>query len=221
MGLRAISEEGLELIGRFYSSYLGLVIDNQDVSNTGMLKVLIPSINGGYVCWALNKESLGRPNSGLKRPIPQVEDYVWVSFELGDLSSPYWNYCGWLTSDSVPEELKPLNSFGFITPKGNKVYINDDTGDIFVNVQGNINIDSAKQVIFNQGQNFGMVKIQELTAKINNLVQELETLRNAFNAHTHPGVQSGPGTTSPTVNQVTQPFSQFNKDDYENTKILQ
>jgi hypothetical protein len=58
-----------------------------------------------------------------------------------------------------------------------------------------------------------LVKIQELTDKLNALV-------NSFNSHTHPFVgvpPTSPGATSPTAAQA-QPF---NKSDYENEKIKQ
>jgi hypothetical protein len=65
----------------------------------------------------------------------------------------------------------------------------------------------------NGGTNGGLVKINELTDKLNALV-------NSFNSHTHPFVgvpPSSPGTTSATTAQA-QPF---NKSDYENEKIKQ
>ena len=64
-----------------------------------------------------------------------------------------------------------------------------------------------------------MIKIRELTQKLNQLVSEIETLRNIFNTHTHYGVQSGPGTTAPPLTRDDHPTSQFNQEDYENTLI--
>lgn len=221
MGLSALANTGLEEFGRFYSFYICTVVDNQDPDGKGALKLFSHQVQGGYTFWALPKTYYGGNGYGFKKPIPQIGDLVLALFEQGDLCSPVWEYCTWLISDAVPQELKPLNTFGMVTPKGNKVYINDDTGDVTVNVIGNINVDSAKQIIFNRGENMGMVKIQELTDKINNLVQELETLRSSFNSHVHPGVSSGPGSTGPTISQVSKPFTQFKKDDYENTQILQ
>ena len=60
----------------------------------------------------------------------------------------------------------------------------------------------------------------ELTQKLNQLVNEVNTLRNTFNTHTHQGVTPGQGTTAPTATKVTKPISQFNKKDYEDESFL-
>lgn len=66
-------------------------------------------------------------------------------------------------------------------------------------------VDCAEQVIINGGKLGGLVNIEPLTAKINELVQ-------VFNQHTHTA-PNGP-TTPPTSFAKT-----LNKADYEDTKI--
>ena len=56
--------------------------------------------------------------------------------------------------------------------------------------------------------------------KLNQTVKELEQLRSMFNSHVHSGVTTGPGSSGPTVTQVTKPFSQFQIDDYEDKSCI-
>lgn len=211
-----IFDNGLEGLGRYYSFYPAKVLS---VENYPILKVNIPTL--GIICNALKFQYPSGYKWGVKEPVPLEGESLIVWFMGGDVKNVMWTYSGWLNLSDIPEELKDTYTFGIITHNGVKIYINDVTGDIHIDTPGNISIDSAKQIVFNQGENLGMIKIQELTNKINNLVKELETLRSTFNSHTHSGVQSGPGTTAPTATPVSKAFTQFNKDDYENTKILQ
>lgn len=85
--------------------------------------------------------------------------------------------------------------------------------------EDNIEVDADK-IVFNGGDNKGLIKIQELTAKVNELV-------DTFNKHVHPGVITAvsggsgapavgtPGNTS----APSAPAQKLNKDDYEDTKI--
>ncbi|HQP04414.1 MAG TPA: hypothetical protein PLP11_07405 [Bacteroidales bacterium] len=77
-------------------------------------------------------------------------------------------------------------------------------------------------VVLNDGEN-GMVKIVELTGKINELVQKVNALISAYNGHTHITTATiGPGPTvgviSPTTSQA-QTASTLDKSDYEDEKI--
>mgnify|MGYP003294270969 CR=1 FL=1 len=68
-----------------------------------------------------------------------------------------------------------------------------------------ISIDCTDKIVINGGDNAGIIKINELTQKLNELVDK-------FNAHTHTVPN---GTSSLTSTQA----SAFNKSDYEDTKI--
>ena len=72
-----------------------------------------------------------------------------------------------------------------------------------------ITIDCNGDIIINGGNNDGIIKIKELTNKLNALVQK-------FNTHTHPAAL---GTATVAVSPTTSPASNFNKSDYEDTKI--
>ena len=66
-------------------------------------------------------------------------------------------------------------------------------------------VEKAETVIFNGGELGGLIKIAELTDKLNALV-------NAFNAHVHP-------VAGNTTSTIAQPLQLFNKADYEDEKI--
>lgn len=78
-------------------------------------------------------------------------------------------------------------------------------------------------VTFNGGQLGGIVKIQDLTDRLNELAQTVNALVNSYNAHTHVttatvGAGTAPGTISPTTEQA-RPAALFNRGDYENEKV--
>lgn len=117
------------------------------------------------------------------------------------------------------------NSKILVTPKTDScVLVVDLAGDLsqlavvgYSEVE-KIEVDTDK-IIFNGGNNEGLIQIKKLTDKLNELV-------NKFNQHTHPGQFSGmigsipvSGTIEATSipMQIPEPF--FVKSDYEDTKI--
>lgn len=87
----------------------------------------------------------------------------------------------------------------------------DTSGDIKINCKGDTNLDCGGTVTINGGDNEGLVKIEKLTEKLNQLV-------NTFNAHTHKVEVSHPGgvftsiTPSPTAEH-------FNRNQYEDIYV--
>lgn len=83
---------------------------------------------------------------------------------------------------------------------------------------------NKEDIIFNGGELDGLVIIQKLTDKLNELKDTVNSLINAYNNHTHittATVGTGPaGTISPTTSKA-QTAKSFKKSDYENTKIKQ
>lgn len=72
---------------------------------------------------------------------------------------------------------------------------------------------NMEDIVFNGGSLDGMVVIQKLTDKLNELV-------NTFNSHTHNVTVAHPGGLFTTVPPGSAAAA-FNKSDYENTKIKQ
>ncbi len=81
-----------------------------------------------------------------------------------------------------------------------------------------LQVDEVEKIIVNGGELGGLIKIQELTDKINALVE-------AFNGHTHllPAgaviTSAGPSTNPVNVPAITKKAAKLNKKDYEDETI--
>lgn len=65
----------------------------------------------------------------------------------------------------------------------------------------------------------GLTKVIDLTNKLNNLENKVNTLVSTFNAHIHPGVTVGAGVTGPSATPVVGALTPTQRSDIENTKI--
>ena len=76
-----------------------------------------------------------------------------------------------------------------------------------------IEIDAENKIIFNGGNNHGLVNIDDLTQKLNELV-------NTFNSHTHNVKTTGTAAAQSGTSAVpSTEASQFDKSFYEDTNI--
>lgn len=236
--LEIIQENGVEYLGRYYSKYRGLVIDNQDPTGLDKLLVYIPKMD--IQIWARSYGTVGGYKWGLKLTTPSKGDLVWVEFENGNLTSALWTYHTW-TLGQKPEDLEDPQVLGLITPEGHKVTLQDQKGLLKINLKDGLEVEidphnlsvkfgdttlenDGKVIKFNGGDNKGLINIEDLTSKLNNLVNEVNQLRTVFNTHTHSVTTTGTsvaqtGIASPTTSPVTTPVSSFNVNDYEDTKI--
>lgn len=214
-----LMERGIESLGRFYSIYRGMVMDNEDPNHMNSLQVAIPEIQGGIIVWALPFGQHGGLKTGFKYLAPEIGDTVYIMFEYGNPSKPLWTYHGF-GLEQIPEELDDPNKMGIITPNGNLVILDETSGELNIFTEGNITIKSNKVIQFQNGSNEGLIKINELTNKLNQTISELEALRSSFNTHTHSGVQSGGGISAIPLQQITKAFSKYDKNDYEDKKCI-
>ena len=99
-----LMERGIEALGRFYSFYRGMVVENEDPNHMNSLQVAIPEIQGGIILWALPFGQHGGSKTGFKYLSPEIGDTVYVMFEYGNPSKPLWTYHGF-GLDQIPEEL--------------------------------------------------------------------------------------------------------------------
>ena len=91
-----------------------------------------------------------------------------------------------------------------VTPAiGSAVIVGSLSGDLTQLVI--LAIDRAESIVINGGKLGGLINIEPLTQKINDLIQ-------AINSHTHQGTH---GPTGPPL----QPAKQFNRNDYEDSNI--
>lgn len=214
-----LMERGIESLGRFYSIYRGMVMDNNDPNHMNSLQVAIPEIQGGIIVWALPFGQHGGLKTGFKYLAPEIGDTVYIMFEYGNPSKPLWTYHGF-GLEQIPEELDDPNKMGIITPNGNMVILDETSGELNIFTEGNITIKSNKVIQFQNGSNEGLIKINELTNKLNQTISELEALRSSFNTHTHSGVQTGGGTSAIPLQQITKAFSKYDKNDYEDKNCI-
>lgn len=97
-----------------------------------------------------------------------------------------------------------------VTPKvGTAVTMGSLSGDLAELVV--VQVDRIEQIVINGGKLGGLVNIEELTAKINELV-------DAFNGHTHQVTVAHPGGTFTTVKPM-RAASRFERGDYEDETI--
>lgn len=87
-----------------------------------------------------------------------------------------------------------------------------DTADMSAHINNS-------DIVFNGGTLDGLVVIQKLTDKINELVQTVNNLITSYNAHVH--ICAAPGSPSKPIDAPAKAAKTFNKSDYENTKIKQ
>jgi len=121
-----IRRDGLEPFGRFYGTYIGVVKDIEDPKELGRLLLYIPEVMGpsGPLRWAYPRGIFQGMGFGMQF-IPQVEDFVYVSYRNGDPLNPLWDY-GPRRKESKPEEFQDLTTSGFVTPGGIKILLRDE-----------------------------------------------------------------------------------------------
>jgi hypothetical protein len=105
--------------------------------------------------------------------------------------------------------------------KGEKVTVHVDAETMKVQNDASTIEINPDEMLFNGGDLGGLIKIQELTDKINTLI-------DTFNKHTHMipsgtfliGAQAGVPNPAPvSVQKTTDTANSFNKGDYENEKV--
>lgn len=97
-----------------------------------------------------------------------------------------------------------------LTPKiGTAVTVGSLSGDLSQLVV--LQVDHIENIVINGGKLGGLINIEALTAKINELIE-------AFNNHTHQVTVSHPGGTFTTVAPAS-PASSLNRDDFEDASI--
>lgn len=145
--LKNIIYRGLESLGRYYSSYGGFVVDNNDPDYCGRLKLKVPEIYGDDIMdyWAWPKGFYSGKGYGMQI-IPQVKDMVWVEFEKGDPRRPIWSH-GHPIKDEIPNDLQDVKKYWIITPGGISLVLNDTDNVITLEIKDGAKIELAKDKI--------------------------------------------------------------------------
>lgn len=94
---------------RFYGKYRGTVIDNDDPSRLGRLKVSVPSVLGQDVVtgWATPCVPYGGAAGQGFLFVPERGAGVWVEFEEGDVEFPIWVGTFWCKPGGDSQAPKP------------------------------------------------------------------------------------------------------------------
>lgn len=79
----------------------------------------------------------------------------------------------------------------------------------------------VESIAFNGGENDGLVLVNELVTKLNNLENKVNTIISTFNTHVHSGVTTGAGSSAVTPTLVTGTLTPTIKNDIENPNITQ
>lgn len=145
--------QGIEAFGRYYGSYRGYVIDNEDPEGFGRLKIMVPQITGIDVIdyWAWPKGVYSGKGYG-SQIIPEKKDMVWVEFEYGSPRKPIWmhghfaNQIDDKTSEK-PDELKDIKNFWFKTPGGHIVEMDDTNQWVKVTTSKGVTLQMDEDVV--------------------------------------------------------------------------
>lgn len=178
--IEIIRKYGVEYVGRFYSVYRGVVMDNEDETQRGRIQIHVPSIYGGINVWANPKSFGGGPKFGFKYLTPQAGEVVHIEFEAGDPLRALWSYHGWALNEK-PEELGNT-TLGFITPNGNKVLLEDVEGTLVIKTKGDVDIETEGNIKYRGAEihlQDGQVGIPQTTQ----LVQRLEKIEKKLNLY--------------------------------------
>jgi len=126
-----IRNHGIEACGRFYGSYLGIVVDWKDPLSANRLLIRVPEVYGDT-----NVRRIALPGFGVMGPnygshfIPKQGAQVWVQFRQGDPDYPIWSP-GPYKDNEAPKELFGPEMMG-VKSRGGHMVIIDDLNDTII-----------------------------------------------------------------------------------------
>lgn len=203
---------GLEKLGRHYSCYRAFVVNNDDPLKLNRLQLLIPHLNEYTpdATWAFPKNVFGGKGYGTQM-LPQLGDMVWVEFEYGSADYQIWSHAGY-AEEELPTEFESVNHYGFKTPQGTLILINDndDSEEVLIKHASNsdwvkltkdqLETESKLIKLGKNGDEAGVLgdtlkkRMDELTDKVNDLITIMAN-------HTHAG-PTGPPIRAAEITQI-------------------
>ena len=131
--LQDFSYNGLTNYGIFFGKFVGIVIDNQDPTKSGALKLQCPQVWGEGITldkWIGGSGIFSGKDCGFVA-IPQKGERVWIEFEQGNPNFPIWSYYRHTESELPSEALADYpNTYALKTPKNCLFSINDTKQEI-------------------------------------------------------------------------------------------
>ena len=138
----------------YFGKYRGTVKDNRDPQKMGRLQVMVPSLLGDELAWAMPCVPYAGAARGLVI-LPEINDNIWVEFEAGRLAYPIWTGSFW-NQGEIPSQ----------ATAGNLV-IQTDAGGIILDAQAGMRIEVGQSGMVIEMANSGALRIENgLGAKI-------------------------------------------------------
>jgi len=221
---------GLEYFSLYYGIYRAKVISNESpdtqgqVDPQGRLRVQVRAVGDTEDVSRLAYPifSFAGAGYGLKN-LPPVDSFVYVVFENGSLDAPLW-LGGWYAQDQMPDELAAAESFGWITPGGHKLILDEQDGAEYVTLEHQngalVNIDKDGNIFITNVSNKkihvgkGADTSDEPAALGNTLKGKLEELIDLITQLTvpTPAGASGPPVNAPKFIQLKATLRQILSD---------
>lgn len=125
---------GMEAFDRYYASYKGEVVRNDDPEGRGRVIVRVPALqldsDAPVPQWAMPKGGAFNRNEGRGVvDVPDEGDQVWVEFQEGDPNQPIYTPAGFFAEGDLPDEFEVPNDRGWKTHAGHVVRFRDADGD--------------------------------------------------------------------------------------------
>jgi uncharacterized protein involved in type VI secretion and phage assembly len=162
----------------YFGKYRGTVVDNQDPTNRGRIKVSVPAVTDSLELWAMPCVPYAGASVGFYC-IPAVGTGVWIEYEAGDPSYPVWTGCFW-GDNELPDQGGP--SIKILKTEKITIRIDDDGDELVlsttsgskITLSTDIKIESggATQTIGSSGisseKGAGKVEVTDSSVKVNN-----------------------------------------------------
>lgn len=124
----------------YFGKYRAKVADVGDPDKMARIKVIVPALFGSEIildAWAYPvlpfAGKSGDSKYGAWNP-PVVGDWVYVEFEMGDPNYPiYTGY--WWGEGEMPDDFKPGNVYGLITPNGSRILVKESGGNTKIEIE--------------------------------------------------------------------------------------
>lgn len=186
---------------RHFGKHRGMVVDVEDPTHRGRLKVRVPAVLGDLAVWAMPCVPYAGDGIGLYA-IPETGSGVWVEFEEGDLSFPIWTGAFW-GDDQLPESeegaqatppLKIIRSekglMVTMDDGSQTISVSDEDGSNILTIEvtaGKITVKGATKAVVEAPQ---IELVENATHPVvfgDRLMQYLTQLAQLYTSHLHPG----------------------------------
>ena len=129
--ISTLSRKGLEFIGLYYGKYRAIVVDNDDPEGMNRIKVIVPRITGNTTNphWAISSQYTGKGYGS--QCLPQKGDIVFIECADGKSDVLIWSHANYHKGDK-PEEFSDTKIFGFKSPEGTYVLIDDTNKQVVI-----------------------------------------------------------------------------------------